>query len=235
MTTPPALRTLISKYQEKTQSHVRFRPPTWERTLGAENSTLSVLTDARYSWKDASIPSDRNTDREHVKALADSFELDDENSLLRAFLMVQAWGAGTTGSRTIRHTKSALADRKNLLESLRSTADILRGSNDPGALTEAYTRWRCAGVKQSFFTKWFTFAGARKDRHWQPLILDDRVLRSLNSTLNVTTEELAGSRSRARRYQSYVETIHKWAGETGVDAQRLEWILFAQNGKKLKQ
>src|SRR5690606_41163525 len=79
MTAPPALRTLISKYQETTQSHVRFRPPTWERTLGSENSALSVLTDDRYSSKDASIPSDRNTDREHVKALADSADLDDEN------------------------------------------------------------------------------------------------------------------------------------------------------------
>lgn len=235
MVTPPALRTLISNSQEETQSHVRFRPPTWERTLGSENSALSVLTDDRYSWQDASIPSDRNTDREHVEALADSIDLDDENSLLRAFLMVQAWGAGTTGSRTILHTKSAFADRENLMKSLRSTTELLRGADDPDALAEAYTRWHCAGVGQAFFTKWFTFAGVREGRDWQPLILDARVLRSLNRTLDVTTQNLAGSRRRARRYQSYVETIYKWAAETGVDAQRLEWILFAHNGKKLEQ
>lgn len=235
MSIPPALRTLISHYQEKTQSHVRFRPPTWERALGSESPEVSVLTDERYSWENDKILTDRNTDREHVRALVDSIDLGDEDRLLRAFLMVQAWGSGTTGSRTILHTKSALADRKNLLESLRSTAEVLRGSDDPDALAEAYSRWHCAGVRQAFFTKWFTFGGARKGRDWQPLILDARVLRSLNTTLNVATQRLAGSLSRARRYQSYVETVHEWAAETGDDAQRLEWILFAHNGKGLEQ
>lgn len=235
MSTPPALRTLILDYQAEAQSHVRFRPPTWQRTLGSERPEVSVLTDERYSWKNDRILTDRSTDREHVRALVESIDLGDEDTLLRAFLMVQVWGSGTTGSRTILHTASAFEDRKNLLESLRSTTAILRGSDAPGALAQAHTRWRCAGVKQSFFTKWFTFAGACKGRHWQPLILDDRVLRSLNSTLHITTQELAGSRSRARRYQSYVETVHEWAAETGVDAQRLEWILFAHNGKELEQ
>src|SRR5690606_33682156 len=170
----------------------RLRPPNWERTLDSEHSALTVQPDNSYYAKEASHHSDRNTEREHVKALEDSADLDDENSLLRAFLMVQAWGAGTTGSRTILHTKSAFADRKNLLDSLRSTTELLRGSDDSDALAEAHTRWHCAGVGQAFFTKWFTFAGVRDGRDWQPLILDARVLRSLNRTVVVTPQELAG-------------------------------------------
>lgn len=65
------------------------------------------------------------------------------------------------------------------------------------------------------------------------MILDDRVLKSLNRTLGITTRELSDSRRWADRYESYVQAMHWWASElsgTDLSPQRLEWILFLHNG-----
>lgn len=235
MTVPPELRTLITSYQDELQEAVRFRPLSWHRALGPEPLALTVLSEDKHTWQDESIARDRRTDRQRVYELAAAVDLEDDESLLRAFLLVQAWGSGTSNSRTLKHTKSAFDDRENLLRSLRSTAKILRESDDTASLAEAYRCWKCAGVGRSFFTKWFTFAGVREGRAWQPLILDKRVLRTLNNTLNLNTKQLADSRNWRHRFQSYVETVHQWAVDTGTEAQRLEWILFCHNGKAALQ
>jgi hypothetical protein len=102
-------------------------------------------------------------------------------------------------------------------------------------LEHAYQAWAVVGVRRSFFTKWFRFAGRRPSRDWQPLILDDRVLKTLNHCLKVSTRQLADSRSWAKRYRAYVEAMHDWArqlsaSDTLVTADRLEWILFSHAG-----
>jgi hypothetical protein len=161
-------------------------------------------------------------------------DLADDTALLRAFLLVQAWGAGVTGTRTIRHTATAFAHRERLVDALRTSAERLRHADETAELAEAYERWRCPGVGPSFFTKWFAYAGRRDGRDWQPLILDDRVYRALNRTLDVRLVDLAGSRSRADRYRAYVEAVHAWARGLGIAAERLEWVLFRDNGRDEK-
>ncbi|MFI5712121.1 hypothetical protein [Kribbella sp. NPDC051620] len=158
----------------------------------------------------------------------------------QALVLVMAWGSGRMDSRTIRHTGWALARPEATHQMLTSAAERLRSADalEGGSLERAYQAWRVPGIRRSFFTKWFAFAGYVPDRSWQPLILDDRVLRTLNRTLNTSTRALAGSRLWSRRYSAYVEAVHRWSGElseTGldIDAGQLEWILFKHNGAAL--
>jgi hypothetical protein len=108
------------------------------------------------------------------------------------------------------------------------------------SIEKAHTDFSLPGIRQAFFTKWFAFAGYLPGRTWQPLILDNRVYRTLNRTLHVSTIDMAKSRRRAARYMSYVDHLHNWAQlitseGCAVDAERLEWIFFAHNGKPLPQ
>ena len=231
-----ALRVLVAKYEGREQPAVRFRPATWIQELNEipdSTSALDVLTDSELTGSSESVSGDRVTDRQRVHGAASIAATDNPESILRAFLLVQAWGSGTSGSRTLRHTRAAFEDRENLVHSLSATAQILRSGDDPSAMAEAYGAWRCAGVRRSFFTKWFAFAGTKEEREWQPLILDDRVLSTLNDTLELSTKDIAGTRLWKKRYQKYVEEIHGWAAALAIDASRLEWILFRHNGKSL--
>jgi hypothetical protein len=93
-------------------------------------------------------------------------------------------------------------------------------------------------VGQSFFTKRFGYAGFAPERVWNPLILDSRVLATLNQTLQISTRTMADDRRWAARYASYVEHLYRWADELTtadhpVDGERLEWIMFEHNGKPL--
>jgi hypothetical protein len=106
------------------------------------------------------------------------------------------------------------------------------------SIERAHADFSLPGIGQAFFTKWFAFAGYLPDRTWQPLILDSRVYRTLNTTLRVTTIDMAGTRRQAARYMSYVGHMHDWAqlitsNGCAVDAERLEWIFFAHNGEPL--
>jgi hypothetical protein len=191
---------------------------------------LTVLHDEAITRPSEEFATDRLVDRDAVCRALDRVDLNDDVSLLRAFLLVQAWGAGTSGSRTLRHTATAFTHRDLSAGSLRSSAERLRAAQGTLALAEAYASWSCPGVGPSFFTKWFTFAGRSEGRRWQPLILDDRVYRALNWTLEVRLVDLASSKSRAVRYQVYVEAVHAWSRELDVAPDRLEWILFLDNG-----
>lgn len=235
MTAPTALHALIAEFESRAQSPVTFRPPSWSRVLGSDTPALDVLIDEQYTLQAAGNNSDRTVDRQQLHDYVSKTDTMDDTSLLRAFLLVQAWGTGTTGNRTLGHTARAFNDRDNLLHSLRTTTEILRTSDDPSSLAKAYSSWKCAGVGKSFFTKWFAFAGVKERRPWQPLIMDVRVLNTLNNSLGLTTTQLAGTRLWRRRYQSYVEAVHDWAVETETDPQRLEWVLFMQNGRKISE
>ncbi len=61
------------------------------------------------------------------------------------------------------------------------------------------------------------------------LILDNRVLRSLNA-LGWTSWQAAGTRRLSVRYATYVSSMHGWAADLEVTADRLEWLLFQVNG-----
>jgi len=195
-----------------------------------EPAVRAVLHDGAITSPSVRVNGDRVAKRDAVLRVAASTDLTDADDLLRAFLLVQAWGSGTTGGRTLRHTATAFAHREQLVAALRTSSERLRSADDTSVLADAYDGWSCPGVGPSFFTKWFTFAGRRDGRSWQPLILDERVYRALNDSLNVRLVDLAGRTARSARYQAYVEAVHAWSRELGVSADRLEWILFVDNG-----
>jgi hypothetical protein len=230
MPLPPKLATLVNSYTRLTQQPVRFRPPSWPR---ASNDWLTSPTLTKPSrWRDG----DRIIDAADLEAACGALSLEDRRETMAAFALVMAWGSGTSAPRSYRHTAAALADDR-LYPTLRHTAELCRGSGEMTVLEEAYTAFRVDGVGRSFFTKWFRFAGreAVEPRAWQPLILDDRVLATLNRTLGTSTQELAGSHRWKSRYRAYVETLNEWADEVrhdgiAVTADRLEWIFFCHNG-----
>jgi len=244
MPIPEGLPSLLAHYRDKSQAPVRFRPSTWIRTLAdvpAAQGVVQVLDEDRWALADPSggKPGDRLIDRHQLQGAAAETSLADDRELLSLFLLVQAWGAGTSGNRTLHHTRTAFGNPDALLPSLRTTAGTLRGADaDISPLETAYSAWNSRGVGRSFFTKWFANAGRVDGRPWQPLILDDRVFATLNKTLDTSTRDMAGSSNRARRYRAYVEHMHAWAAELAtetptadVEAERLEWVLFRHNGK----
>ncbi len=236
MSDPVTIDQLLAAYANCSQGSVRYRPRTWVTALDglAPAAVLAVLGDETIGQPSAGHPGDRLLARRDVQQVVDHMDLDDEHGLLRAFLLVQAWGTGPGSGRMIAHTKTALTAHDRLMRSLQDSARTLRSATDPSTLAEAYNAWDAPGVSRSFFTKWFAYAGRAQARAWQPLILDNRVLATLNDTLGFTTLGLAGgARNWGARYQAYVTTAHHWGHEFPggpVPAERVEWVLFAHNG-----
>jgi hypothetical protein len=242
---PPAgLAQLVSCYDGQHQAAVRFRVPSWRQALAScpENVT-SLLVDDRYTTACVSEPycllGDRTATRARVRSACQAMDLNDPEDVLQCFVLVMAWGSGTTGSRGLRNTARALTDPDAAAKTLAGSARLLREARVAGgALRQAHQEFRLRGVGQSFFTKWFSYVGFAPERAWNPLILDSRVLATLNQTLQIRTQTMAGNRRRAVRYASYVEHLYRWADElttpeSPVDGERLEWIMFEHNGKPL--
>lgn len=240
MTDKVTIDQLLTAYQGQSQGPVRFRPATWARALAstARPDDLALLLDPAIGAASTTHPGDRLLARADVQAEVDeAVHHGDERSLVRAFLLVQAWGTGTSGNRTLRHTATALADRPALVKALTLAATMLREASSPDALADAYEAWSTPGVGRSFFTKWFAYAGRTSTRAWQPLVLDDRVLATLNDTLKVTTCDLAGSRRWPQRYQAYVMAAHRWGREFPggpLPAEWVEWVLFKHAGAEAR-
>jgi hypothetical protein len=227
---PPGLGRLVKQYEECEQQPVKYSPASWARDWPSAASGYLVPLEGEHTT--ASANGRRTVDREHLLQACQAMDLEDELSVLQTFVLVMAWGGGM-GSRTIYNTRLALADPAAAHTMLSRTARDLRDATDSTDLVEIYDAWRLHRVGRAFFTKWFAFAGHVKDREWQPLILDSRVFSTLNDTLDVSTETLAGVKSRARRYRAYVEAMRAWSAEFGLTASELEWILFRHNGKPL--
>lgn len=245
MPPPAGLAQLVSYYEDRHQAAVRFRVPSWRQALAActENAT-ALLVDDRYTAPCSSERfrglGDRTVSRADVRSACQAMDLSDAEQVLQSFVLVMAWGSGTTGSRGLRNTARALSDPDAAAKALGGSARLLREaqSSADGDLRQAHQEFRLRGVGQSFFTKWFSYAGFVQDRAWNPLILDRRVLATLNQTLQISTRTMAGDRRRAARYASYVEHLYGWADELTttdrlVDGERLEWIMFEHNGKPL--
>lgn len=223
------VRRLLETYTDEPERPVRYRPRSWTES---EDPDYSLLHDPKLTRPTRCDPRDRLVHRETLEKYAARVPTTDEEALRQLFVLVMVWGSGTSNTRSYRYTRDALADPR-LDTALRVTAEACR---EPGItrLEDAYRAWRVTGVRRSYFTKWFRFAGYVPDRSWQPLILDDRVLNSLNATLNLSTHDLAGSNRWATRYRAYVELVHEWADDLeGITAQRIEWVLFMHNGRAL--
>lgn len=240
---PPGLPELVAIYEGRRQAAVHFRPTTWDGAI-ADPRLTARLHDDRYT----SICSDsrsahfdcRTVDRGGVRAACRDMDLGDQDSVLSTLMLVMAWGSGTS-SRGPRNAAHATRNRETAHSILSQTARHLRESSalDDLSIGQAHRLFVLPGIRQAYFTKWFSFAGHVPGRTWQPLILDSRVLTTLNQTLGVTTTEMARTRLRAKRYTAYVDCMHQWSDAlacegAAINSARLEWILFDHNGRPLR-
>ncbi|WP_407552234.1 hypothetical protein QOM21_21095 [Streptomyces sp. Pv4-95] len=214
------LRSLVDTHAGRSQAPVRFRPETWRPWL--EPHGAGGVLDAGKECR--SDPSDRLISRDDLTAIR-ARAGDDPDGLRDLFAAVMIWGSGTTNGRGPRHTHAALSDVR-LRTVLRTTRESVR----QGDVSAAYSQFVLNGVRRSFFTKWFAAVDDRGPGSDRALILDNRVLRSLNA-LGWSSHEAAGTRRWPTRYATYVSTMHGWAGALGVTADRLEWLLFDLNGQ----
>lgn len=231
---------LLNLYRSESPRPVRYRPTSWK---GGSDSDFAWLEDSALttSAQSPKHPNDRLISDAVLQKAVSTLDPGNAAVLRRAFVLVMAWGSGTSNPRSYRNARTALSDAR-LDGVLRDTAELSR-SDDTAALGTAYRHFKVSGVGPSFFTKWFRFAGHVPSRAWQPLILDDRVFRSLNSleVIGISTQALAGgTRLRSARYVAYVEHLHEVAEELSkqgepITAGRLEWLLFLQNGTPLRQ
>lgn len=229
---PPALTHVLRFWEDQEQHPVTFDPNRWASKLqGVLSDDVVRLALENDDTTTLVGPGRRSVTRQTINRLADAIDLTDDDQILSLWLLVLAWGNGTRSQWGYQNAANALAQPDVLLDNLRQTAAILQAAEDTGELAAAYSAWRQGFyVSESFFSKWFAFAGRQAGRSWQPLILDENVWNTLNDTLELTVSDLAGTKNSAAKYQTYVEAVHEWAGSPDR-AQQIEWALFSQNGK----
>lgn len=225
---PAEFGPLVRRYEGREQRSVIYIVNSWQKALGG-GPDLAHLEDDR--WTQKAKAGRRAVSRDDLVRMIAPTSMMDEPAVRQAFVLVMAWGSGTSNPRSYRYTARALASPDCVSQLVQAAASCRSGD-----LTTAYDEFSLPGVGRSFFTKWFAFAGRAQDRDWQPLILDRRVLATLNHTLGVTTRSLAGSGNWGRRYAAYVDHLHRWSRELGgqgvqCSAERLEWICFQHNGE----
>ncbi len=231
---PDGLADLIDHYEGREQGEQSYNPNVWVTALAEVVDEDVVRSALQRPDATTEMRSDRYAvDRARLAQVVAGADLDDDNQLLSVWLLVQAWGNGLHSRFGRLNTAKALG-HSELLSNLRATATLLRESHDPREIEAAYRTWRARiGIGEAFFTKWFAFAGVQPGREWQPLILDARVRRTLaRPPLEVSLTAVAGTTSLWVVYRTYVEMVHEWGGGPEA-AQRLEWILFEQNGRSL--
>lgn len=128
-----------------------------------------------------------------VADVCSTTQFDDDESVVAAFVLVMAWGSGTSNPRSLRNTRSALSDATRAATALRDSASALKAATEieTAQLAQVHRGFSLPGIQEAFFTKWFRFAGVNPERSWQPLILDSRVRATLNKTLDVWLNNLA--------------------------------------------
>ena len=238
---PSNLSPLLKAYETREQGPVRFRPSSWQAALhDVSESPASLLVDpdftAETSCERFRPKGDRDVTRETVVRACEQMRLDADTEVIKAFVLVMAWGSGTTNSRSLGNTRRALQDVVRASSVLRESAHGLREAKELHDVLGVYQAFSLPGVGEAFFTKWFAFAGRSPGREWQPLILDRRVRATLNLTLGVWLNHLADRRNDSYRYIAYVKALHEWAADRGdaVSAERMEWIFFDRNGEPIK-
>ncbi|MDO3244292.1 hypothetical protein P5V67_04175 [Mycobacteroides abscessus subsp. abscessus] len=241
-TIPALLPALAERYSDSAPSAVRFRLPSWKAALAEVPgdptrllSDPSMTTDSTADTHRA--VGDRVVTREAVINACSAMDLDDDNAVIAAFVLVMAWGSGTSNSRSLRNTRKALVDVSAAVNVLRESAAALRTVEqitDP-VIADTHRQFVLSGIGEAFYTKWFAFAGYVPGRQWQPLILDSRVRRTLHNTLDTWLNRLTDVHRDPERYIAYLTAMHQWAAELPqpITAAQLEWIMFAHNGRPI--
>ncbi|MDX2707336.1 hypothetical protein PV350_31450 [Streptomyces sp. PA03-6a] len=215
------LQKLVVRYGDCKQKPVRFRPRTWLSRL--EPYGAAHIRDIGVGCANG-VSGDRLISRSELADLRDGVG-DDPDGLRDLFVAVMIWGSGTTNGRGPRYTEAALSDAR-----MPAVLWITRQAVRDGDLSGAYRQFVLDGVRRSFFTKWFAAVDDRDATCDRALILDDRVLRSLNA-LGWSSWKAAGTRHWPTRYAIYVSSMYGWALSLGVTADWLEWLLFHLNGR----
>jgi hypothetical protein len=237
---PPKLPALIQAYAGKAPPPVRFRLPSWEAALdGIWGQPTRLLSDSTITAESKNERfrklSDRVVTRDAVIDACTAVDMTDDEAIVAAFVLVMAWGSGTSNSRSLRNTKAALQNVGVATAVLRESATTLRSVEDVDdpAIAAIHRNFCLPGVGEAFFTKWFAFAGFGPERDWQPLILDRRVRSTLHKTLDAWLNRLTDVRNDRQRYVAYLAAMHSWAAQLPqpITAAQLEWIMFAHNGR----
>lgn len=186
----------FAAHEGQTPTSVVYDPSRWvaafdqildnqfvRRALNPEDAT-TVTTDGR-----------RAVDRSGVRLVVGRADRANDDQVLAAWLVATAWATVSTRSEAYANAAVAVTDRSALIDNLRGAATTLREAEDAAALADAHRRWkRGLGVGGSF-----AFAGRRSDRAWQPLILDENGIQSMNigsATPAVATSVLTNATTR---------------------------------------
>ncbi len=155
-----------------------------------------------------------------VPLAREASETESPSDIRQLFLASMLWGYGTVGYgpwRGAQITQSIEQLDSVLLTALRS---IKRGS-----VGEAFNTLMEAHIPfwgQSYFTKYLYFAGLGCGIDHYPLILDTRILQSLNKLLGGRIF----SAGTVDDYQKYIMTLHEWAEILDCRADSIEYLLF---------
>ena len=239
---PAKLPALVEAYTGKAPPPVRFRLPSWEAALdGISGQPTQMLSDATITTepKDQRFRKlgDRAVTRDAVVDACTSLDMADDEAVVAAFVLVMAWGSGTSNNRSLRNTKNALQDVGAAASALRQSATALRAAQhivDP-SIAAIHRQFSLPGIGEAFFTKWFAFAGFVPGRDWQPAILDSRVRATLHKSLDVWLNQLTDTHRDPERYVAYLTAMHRWSAALPqpMTSTQLEWIMFDHNGKSI--
>lgn len=145
---------------------------------------------------------------------------ENRSSIRQLFIATMLWGYGTVGYgpwRMAHITK----DIDQLDQVLMTTLRHIKY----GELRAAYNTIQDAHIPflgQSYFTKFLYFAGLGCGINRYPLILDMRILQSLNTLLGARLF----SNGTADDYLNYLLTLHEWAEIIDCRADSIEYLLF---------
>lgn len=169
-------------------------------------------------------------DRRRVFTIADRAVATPEDPWSATHLLVAAvlWGTGTRP----RNATLRLRCLHDEATPSKLTAAI-KNVRQSGAVS-GYQSMQWGGANKindvgpSFFTKFLYFAGwDSKPYLWQPLIMDDYVLRALNRVTGAKWAEGASD-----DYGRYLDLAKDWAFELGTSEDAIERRLFQMGGRK---
>jgi hypothetical protein len=138
---PVGLAHLLRCYDDQRQAAVRFRVPSWRQALAACTANVTtLLVDDRYTAPCSSERfrrlGDRTVSRADVRSACQAVDVNDPEQVLQSFVLVMAWGSGTTGNRGLRNTARALSDPGAACKTLVGSASLLRRAQSAaGALS----------------------------------------------------------------------------------------------------